>query len=330
MSTDIHFMLLSSAPGITGMLTLRFASFAGADERRGFGFSKALALAVAGLFLIAPLAIWSASLHAHSSRSQAQVSPTEIFLLAGYLDVLFLWLIWSLNSFIFQPAPLCENPWEENWGASYSPELKKHLIDSVFKRLDHEGKLGSLIVDIGSGVSPVSQLLPAAPDRRFIFIDVAGENSSSLDTQRIRLDAESITRPDLLSYGKALVRVCRFLKLDPRVQAREARATAMVFSDILNYVDYRNVVSGFANFLKAGGRIIVMNHPTRGIRARFSEKGLKTNDDFYVFLEEQNLEIESKDFPCRPRGETDESEEMIVLVARKDGQPAPPPSRFGA
>jgi len=320
MSTDIHFMLLSSAPGITGMLTLRFASHEGSNDRWQFGFSRGLAVALAGLFLIAPIAIWGAALHAHASRSQLHVSPTEVFLIAGYLDVVFLWLIWSLNSSLFHPAVPSDNPWEENWGASYSAELKRHLIDSVFKRLDHEGKLGSLIVDVGSGASPVSQLLPSAPDRKFIFIDVAGANSSSLDTQRIRLDAENIARPDLLGYRKALIRVCRFLALDPRAQAREERATAMVFSDILNYVDYRNVVSGFAIFLKSGGRIIIVNHPTRGIRARFAEMGLKKNEDFYLFLDEQNLEIESKDFPCRPDGETDESEEMIVLVARKSGR----------
>jgi hypothetical protein len=320
MSTAIHFMLLSSAPGITGMLTLRFASRPRPAGRPGFGFSRGIAFALAGLYLMLPIAIWVGSLSGQHPKHQPQVSPTEIFLLVGYLDVMFLWFIWSLNSCIFQPTESDDNPWEENWGASYSPELKMYLIDSVFKRLDTEGKLGNLIVDIGSGASPVSKLMHSTPDRRFIFIDVAGRNWVSLDTQRIRLDAENITRPDLLSYGKALIRVCRFLNTEPRAQAREERATAMVFSDILNYVDYRNVVSGFANFLKSGGRIIIINHPTRGIRGRFSEKGLKKNDGFYAFLEEQNLEIESKDFPCRPDGETDESEEMIVLVARKTAQ----------
>jgi hypothetical protein len=319
MSADVHFMLLSSAPSITGMLTLRFASRARPADHREFGFLRGLAFVFAGLLLMLPIAIWGVSLYGHSSGRQAHVSPTEVFLLAGYLDVMFFWFIWSLNSFIFQPAQSYDNPWEENWGASYGPELKRHLIDSVFKRLDSEGKLGNLIVDIGSGASPVSQLLPSAPERQFIFVDVAGANGVSLDTQHLRLDAEDITRPGSLSYRKALIRVCRFLHMDPRAQAREERATAMVFSDILNYVDYRGVVGGFANFLKTGGRIIIINHPNRGIRARFSERGLKRNDDFYLFLEEQYLEIESKEFPCRPVGETDEFEEMIVLVARKPG-----------
>jgi hypothetical protein len=320
MSTDVHFMLLSSAPCLTGMLTLRFASRARTVERPEFGVLRGAAFALAGLLLMLPVAIWCASLSARHPGRQPHVSPAEIFLLAGYLDVMFLWFIWSLNSCIFQPAQPCDNPWEENWGEAYSPELKRHLIDSVFKRLDQEGKLGNLIVDVGSGASPVSELLQSMPERKFIFIDVAGRDWVSLDTQRIRLDAENITRPDLLSYRKALVRVCRFLGTDPRGSTREERATSMVFSDILNYVDYRNVVTGFASFLKAGGRIIIINHPTRGIRERFAANGLKKNEDFYLFLEEQNLAIESKDFPCRLAGETDESEEMIVLVAKKTGR----------
>jgi hypothetical protein len=317
MSTDIHFMLLSSAPSITGMLTLRFASRPRSADHQEFGLWRGISFVLAGLLLTLPVAIWCASLSSQHPKHQPHVSPIEVFLLAGYLDVVFLAFIWCLNSCIFQPSESSENPWEENWGASYSPELKRHLIDSVFKRLDHEGKLGNLIVDIGSGASPVSQLLQSTPDRKFIFIDIAGSNWVSLDTQRIRLDAENITRPDLLSYRKALIRVCRFLNIDPKARTREERATAMVLSDILNYVDYRSVVSGFATFLKSGGRIVIINHPGRGIRARFAEKGLKRNDDFYLFLQEQSLEVEYKDFPCRPDGESDESEEMIVLVARK-------------
>ena len=79
-----------------------------------------------------------------------------------------------------------------------------------------------------------------------------------------------------------------------------------------------NVLSGFACFLQADGRIIIVNLPSRGIREEFSEKGLKTNDELYPFLAEQNLIAEYKDFPCRPKDGTDESEELIVLVARKE------------
>jgi hypothetical protein len=86
---------------------------------------------------------------------------------------------------------------------------------------------------------------------------------------------------------------------------------------MLNYVDFRKVLKGFAEYLKPGGRIIVFNLPNRGNGLLFSDKGLKDNRQLYAFLEEHHFEIEHKGFPKRPRNETDQSEELIVLVARK-------------
>jgi hypothetical protein len=77
------------------------------------------------------------------------------------------------------------------------------------------------------------------------------------------------------------------------------------------------VLRGFSNYLKPGGRIIVTNLPMRGNQALFSEKGLKDNRHLCQFLEEHDFEIEHKSFPCMAREATDESEELIVLVARK-------------
>jgi hypothetical protein len=85
----------------------------------------------------------------------------------------------------------------------------------------------------------------------------------------------------------------------------------------LNYVDFRKVLSGFAKYLKPDGRIIVLNLPHRGNRSLFSDQGIRDNRQLYAFLGEHHFEIEYKAFPKRPRNETDESEELIVLVARK-------------
>jgi hypothetical protein len=57
--------------------------------------------------------------------------------------------------------------------------------------------------------------------------------------------------------------------------------------------------------------------PIEGNRSLFSENGLKDNRQLYAFLEQHEFEIEHKAFFKRPRNETDESEELIVLVARK-------------
>jgi hypothetical protein len=209
------------------------------------------------------------------------------------------------------------NPWQEYWGETYAPELKQRLLKPLFDDLEKEGKIGNLIVDIGSGAQPVTRLLAPRPERKRVVVDIAADNRGSVDELKLRLDVEKIGNPEQLSCRKALLRVCAFLQIDVRTGVEIERADTMVISDTLNYVDFRNVLSGLASYLKPNGRVVILNLPYRGNRTLFSDLGLKDNRQLYPFLEEQGFEIEHKAFPKRPRNETDESEELIVLVARK-------------
>jgi len=209
------------------------------------------------------------------------------------------------------------NPWQEYWGESYGPELKQRLLKPVFDKLETEEKIGNLIIDVGSGASPVTRLLEPKPGRKRVCVDIAADNGRSVDELRIRLDAEKVGQFGALSFRKALLRVCIFLGINPKTEEKTGRADTIVVSDTLNYVDFRKVLTGFAKYLKPDGRIIVLNLPFRGNRSLFSDKGLKDNRELYALLEEHHFEIEHKAFPKRPRNEIDESEELIVLVARK-------------
>lgn len=211
--------------------------------------------------------------------------------------------------------------WNQHWGGTYGPGLKKWLLEPVFGKLEAEDKIGNLIVDVGSGASPVTRLLKPKPARKRVCVDIAADNGGSPDELRIRLDAEMVGESGALSFRKALLRACLFLGMDPRAEAAREHADTIVFSDLLNYVDFWKVLHGFAQFLKPGGRMIVVNLPIRGNRTLFSEKGLKNNRHLYAFLFEHHFEIEHKSFPKRPPGVTDESEELIVLVARKCAPP---------
>jgi len=320
MNVDVRSVLLFGAPIIAGLVVLHTASRKDSEDHRRMGLWRGMAFILAGVLLVVlPLAVWSGLFFGEPASRARHVSPATVLLLAGYLDAVFFWLIWNVNSYGYRPPGPGDNQWERNWGESYSPELKKRLFGPILAQLDREGKIGDLVVDIGSGARPVSGFLTATPGRKFIFIDRAGNNRRVSESQYLRCNAESVTRPESLSYQKTLVRVCRFLGRDPAMPAAPELATTLLFSDILNYVDFRTVIGGFSKFLKPDGRIIIANLPTRGIEEEFSANGLKRNEDLYCFLEEQNLEIEFKDFPCRPKGATEESEEMIVLVARKGG-----------
>jgi hypothetical protein len=105
--------------------------------------------------------------------------------------------------------------------------------------LRQKEKIGNLIIDVGSGASPVTQLLKAEPARKRICIDIAADNVGSLNDLRIRLDAEKVGQFGSLSFRKALLRVCAFLGINPKTEATTERADTIVFSDMLNYVDFR-------------------------------------------------------------------------------------------
>ena len=217
-----------------------------------------------------------------------------------------------------RPGETAANPWQEYWGDTYAPELKQRLLKPLLDDLEKEGKIGDLIVDIGSGAHPVTRLLAPRPGRKRICLDIAADNGQSVDELRLRLDAENIGQLDRLSFRKALLRVGSFLKIDLRNTTEIQRTDTMVISDTLNYVDFRKVLSGLADYLRPNGRIIILNLPYRGNQSLFSDLGLKDNRQLYPVLEEHGFQIEHKSFPKRPRNETDESEELIVLVARKE------------
>jgi SAM-dependent methyltransferase len=212
------------------------------------------------------------------------------------------------------------NPWQEYWGESYAPELKQRLLNPVFGKLEVEEKLGNLIIDVGSGASPVTEMLKTKPGRKRVCVDIAADVGESSNELRIRFDAEKVGQSSALSFRKAILRVCAFIEINHKTDEKTERADTIVFSDILNYVDFRKVLSGFAKYLKPDGRIIILNLPHRGNHSLFSENGLKDNRQLCAFLEENHFEIEHKAFPKRPRNETDESEELIVLVARRSVQ----------
>jgi hypothetical protein len=237
--------------------------------------------------------------------------------------VLPLVLVLMLNWLFYRPMsgkksePADPNPWQEYWGETYAPELKRRLLKPTFDDLEKAGKIGDLIVDLGSGAKPVTRLLEPSPQRKRVCIDIAANNREADDEVRLRLDAEKIGQIDQLSFRKAMVRVCAFLRLDPRRDGERQRVDTMVISDTLNYVDFRKVLGGLASYLKPDGRIIILNLPYRGNQSLFSDQGLKDNRHLFAFLDKHHFEIEHKAFPKRPRNETAESEELIVLIARK-------------
>ena len=105
-----------------------------------------------------------------------------------------------------------------------APELKQRLLKPVFGKLETEEKIGNVVIDVGSGASPVTRLLKTKPGRKRLCVDIAADNGGSLDELRIRLDAEKVGQFGALSFRKALIRVCAFLQINPKTEKNVERA----------------------------------------------------------------------------------------------------------
>ena len=79
-------------------------------------------------------------------------------------------------------------------------------------------------------------------------------NGRSADEPRVRLDSEKLGQFELLSFRKAVLRVCTFLGIDPRAGKEPALANMIVVSDTLNYMDFRKVLR-FCKVSQAGRQL---------------------------------------------------------------------------
>lgn len=208
-----------------------------------------------------------------------------------------------------------ERPWEEHWGRPYNVQFKTDLFRFIFQDLEMEDKLGDVIVDVGSGAFPASAFAPNRKGRRSITIDLEAPNLRYANIQHIGANAELVAHPHSIHFKRALGRARSFLNI-PKGGGRRDYVDTMLFSELLNYVDFRRVLKGFSQFLKPDGRMIIFNMPGRGFSELFSSRGVKSNDDLLSALATFNLEIEYKEFPLG-KDRLPPEHNLIMLVAVK-------------
>lgn len=212
-----------------------------------------------------------------------------------------------------------ESRWKSEWGRPYDAEMKEEFLIPLFDRMDDAGQIGKVVVDVGSGARPLSRILswgPLARGRKFVRVDIAGKNKTNPSTLELRMDIEQVGDPSSTTYKRALLRAGAFFETDPE-SCIEEQADTMIFSEVLNYVDYRSVLLNFSRFLKPGGRFVIVNKPGRGFLSVFSPKGVENNLELKAFLERAGFSLEHVSFP---HGSPEQADAMILLVAVKKEQ----------
>lgn len=207
--------------------------------------------------------------------------------------------------------------WELTWGREYSPVIKNKVIYSALEALDDADKIGDVVVDVGSGADPMSGHLLNRP-RKIIELDLVGGENVFQNTLKLELDINKISE-NCAETRRALSMAGQFLGVESVQGVHPKLVDTMIFSQILNYVDFKSVLTELFKYLKSKGRVIVFNAPLTGFSSQFSQQGLVNNSELYKFLDEQGFVIETLIFPDTAIP-CEKGEEMIFLVAQKAGK----------
>lgn len=226
----------------------------------------------------------------------------------------------------------------------YGTYEKLKNLREEFEALDVNGALGKKMLELGCGKnSPLNYLINfSIPDRTLLGIDVIDISSSGNTSRLLRYDIRELGKPWTHATKRAIISAAHELGFEAPLP-KEPQLDTIFFFEILNYVDYQNIIQAYSRFLKPGGRIVLLNNPQRrppdymvsnifdpsgadkgrnDASLLFDERGAKSNIALEKFVRE-HFEIEPG-YPKYPWGleepvGTTPGEDLtfMFLVARK-------------
>lgn len=191
---------------------------------------------------------------------------------------------------------------------NYGTREKIQRLKVDFERLDVNGALGTKMLELGSGRdSPLNYLLDfSIPDRTLLGVDVIAVSRPGNASPLLQYDIRELGKPWTHATKRAIVEAARKLDIQAPLP-KEPQLDTIFFFEILNYVDYQNIISTYSRFLKPGGRIVILNNPQRRPpdymvenlsspekdtklmsdgRLLFDERGAKSNVELERFVRE--------------------------------------------
>jgi len=156
--------------------------------------------------------------------------------------------------------------------------------------LDEQGKIGEVVVDVGAGEISVSDIFDG---KKVVQLDIGlPKDSIEEDLARIVFDLDKVG-VEVEAVRDMLGKVADFLGIERCEEEANCEVVdTFIFSEILNYVDFRKVMEFCAKFLKKGGRFIIFNKAGIGYYELFHDNGVKENKDLKEFVIEQGFECE--------------------------------------
>lgn len=203
-------------------------------------------------------------------------------------------LIHSLPDFIpYVRKALSTATWDSGWGCEwYAQDIRQ-----TFMGFQKRGGLRGNILDVGCSAFPVTSELDRALCR-VIELDCAAVGESVRERSLlVRANIEDVFRapsPDLDATEKY---IGEFLGVSCASAEDRRQLDAVVFSQVLKYIDYQQVVHGILRYLKPGAELYVADVPTRTVEHLESPQGLKKTDDVLRVLNSAGFLITDRSSP---------------------------------
>lgn len=204
--------------------------------------------------------------------------------------------------------------WHFHKGRVYDYEtLKLPHVVPVIETLPYASEK-PVVIDVGGGNCSIvhSARLPRPHYFRTATVDIAAQpHGYEYINPTIKADVEEmVTGVDRVAEDS----IDGFL-VDMSAESGYLGADLVVYSEILNYVDFTEVMSWFDERLRPGGFTVIANLPTRGWPNLFSDKGVKSHSQLLEFVQNGlGHQIVRQDYPW---GATDDYDGFMVLTTQK-------------
>ncbi len=186
--------------------------------------------------------------------------------------------------------------WEKaGYASDYNAEWKEKVLKYIQKEMRRAGiPIGPTILDLGSGVRPVSRFLASA-DSQVLTVDFNQPEKEFVRGSHTHIQRDLTELVDETSFAarRSVVEAAQALGLDSRADPKE-QVDTIVLSDVLNYVPANEVLDRAVSYLKPGGTVIIFNQPGRTFD--FAEhslhpEGARDTNELQRYLEE-TLQLE--------------------------------------
>lgn len=202
--------------------------------------------------------------------------------------------------------------WRFHAGRVYDFEsIKEPYVVSLIESLDFETKL-PVVIDVGGGSCSIVHSARLPFRRHFLTatVDIGVSDCPEYANPLLKCDIETLVGEEDTTAMGALARF-----LQTSTKGEDPRVDLVVYSEILNYIDFRGVMRWFDNLLKPGGFTVVANLPTRGYQDLFSDRGVKTNEQLIDYM---NRELGHDLVELRyPWGAKEGDEGFLVVATQK-------------